>query len=166
MIILINTMTEIYEKTNNHNTNYYRRNKAMRFNVKSCPQCCYETTGPKSALQAHIWAKHTPENERPFQCPCVRCDKGFSARANLNKHILKKHNIVMPKKINQNILVYKIEPIVDNLVHYKDNPYIKASQLPIKYNDKLITFDTLHYDKCINSINLIPFTRQDLLNLK
>ena len=98
----------IYERSKNHNTNYYRRNKAQRFNVKCCPHCNYETTGPKSALQAHIWSKHTPENERPFQCPCGDCNRGFSARANLNKHILKQHNVTMPKKIDKNILVYKI----------------------------------------------------------
>ena len=84
-----------YTKTKNHNTNYYRRNKAERFNVLSCPHCNYETTGPKSALQAHIWSKHTLEHERPFQCPCSGCHRGFSARANLNKHILKQHNIIM-----------------------------------------------------------------------
>ena len=83
----------VHCKTCRHNTNYYRRNKEQRFNVKQCPHCNYETTGPKSALQAHIWSKHTPENERPFQCPCSLCDRGFSARANLNKHILK-----IPKK--------------------------------------------------------------------
>ena len=96
------------EPSKNHNTNYYRRNKIQRFNVKSCVLCNYETTGPKSALQAHIWAKHTTENERPFQCPCNTCERGFSARANLNKHILKKHKIVMPKKIDKNVLMYKI----------------------------------------------------------
>lgn len=159
-------MTEIYEKTKNHNTNYYRRNKVTRFNVKTCPQCCYETTGPKSALRAHIWSKHTLENERPFQCPCIVCERGFSARANLNKHILKMHNIVMPKKKNQNVLVYKIEPMANNLIHYKNNPCIQANQLPIKCNNKIITFDTLHYDKGMKIINLISFTRQDLLNLK
>lgn len=98
-----------YEKTKNHNTNYYRRNKAQRFNVKCCPHCNYETTGPKSALQAHIWSKHTPEKERPFQCPCHECERGFSARANLNKHILKKHKIIMPKKIDKDVLIYKID---------------------------------------------------------
>ena len=159
-------MTEIYKKTKNHNTNYYRRNKALRFNVKSCTKCCYETTGPKSALQAHIWAKHTPENERPYQCPCVDCDKGFSARANLNKHILKTHNVVMPKKIDQRVLIYKIEPVTeDKLISYKNYPYITAEQLPIKCRDAIITFDTLHYDKGSNLINLTSFTRQDLINL-
>ena len=70
-----------------YNTNYYRRNKEKRFKVHKCPHCNFETTGPKSSLQAHIWAKHTDEKDRPFQCPCDSCDRGYSARANLHKHI-------------------------------------------------------------------------------
>ena len=65
-------MTVTYQKTSNHNTNYYRRNKLEKFNVHTCPHCNYETTGPKSSLQAHIWSKHTPENLKPFQCPCFK----------------------------------------------------------------------------------------------
>ena len=90
-----------YKKTTKHNTNYYRRNKEERFNVKCCPHCNYETTGPKSALIAHIHSKHTPENERPFQCPCIDCDRGYAARANLQKHICKHHNTNM-KVFNKN----------------------------------------------------------------
>ena len=39
------------------------RNKDL---MKMLSHCNYETTGPKSALMAHIYSKHTPENERPF----------------------------------------------------------------------------------------------------
>ena len=152
----------------NHNTNYYRRNKIQRFNVKCCTLCNYETTGPKSALQAHIWAKHTPENERPFQCPCNTCKRGFSARANLNKHILKKHKIVMPKKIDKNVLVYKISlqnrktTQIDNecMEFYNKHPYIVAAQLPLKHNNKTISFDSLFYDKGRDIINITPMTRR------
>ncbi len=92
------TITITYEKTSNHNTNYYRRNKVEKFNIHKCPHCNYETTGPKSSLKAHIWSKHTPENEKPFQCPCLKCTRGFASRANLHKHILKQHNIKIPKR--------------------------------------------------------------------
>jgi len=164
-----------YQKTKNHNTNYYRRNKAERFNVKCCPHCNYETTGPKSALQAHIWSKHTPENDRPFQCPCTDCNRGFSARANLNKHILKQHNVTMPKKINKDVLIYKIHIIPqkkickDNtmrsrLNYYKEHPIIIVENLPLKHNDTLISFDSLFYDKGCNMITLTPYTRTQLLN--
>ena len=157
------------EPSKNHNTNYYRRNKIQRFNVKSCVLCNYETTGPKSALQAHIWAKHTPENERPFQCPCNTCKRGFSARANLNKHILKKHKIVMPKKIDKNVLMYKIslqkektETQSDNecIQFYKKHPYIVADQLPFDNNNKTISFVSLYYDKGRGLINITPMTRR------
>ena len=85
----------VYCKTIPHNTNYYRRNKEQRFNVKCCPHCNYETTGPKSALLAHIYSKHTPENKRPFQCPCTECERGYAARANLKKHLIKNHDTNM-----------------------------------------------------------------------
>ena len=151
-----------YQKSKNHNTNYYRRNKAQRFNVKSCPHCNYETTGPKSALQAHIWSKHTLEHERPFQCPCIGCNKGFSARANLNKHILKKHKITMPKKIDKNVLIYKINN--KSGTDYKDINYIIAKNLPYKDKDnKTISFDSLFYDKGRGLINITPYTKKDLL---
>ena len=35
---------------------YYRRNKLQGFRIHKCPHCTYETTGPKSALKAHIYA--------------------------------------------------------------------------------------------------------------
>ena len=37
---------------------YYRRNKETREKVHKCPHCDYETTGPKQAITAHIFAKH------------------------------------------------------------------------------------------------------------
>ena len=165
-----------YTKTKNHNTNYYRRNKAERFNVLSCPHCNYETTGPKSSLQAHIWSKHTPENERPFQCPCSGCHRGFSARANLNKHILKQHNIKMPKKINKDILIYKISllkqkkinkdiEVRNRLCYYKDNPFIIAEELPIKLNNQEISFNTIFYDRGKGLIEINEYDRKELLNL-
>ena len=163
-----------YIKTKNHNTNYYRRNKAQRFNVKCCPHCNYETTGPKSALQAHIWSKHTPENKRPFQCPCGSCKKGFSARANLNKHILKQHKVVMPKKIKREILIYKIvvynkickdKEMKKRLNYYKENPVIVVNSLPIIKDNVNIGYDAIHYDKGCNMITMIPYDRYELLNL-
>ena len=165
-----------YTKTKNHNTNYYRRNKAERFNVLSCPHCNYETTGPKSALQAHIWSKHTPENERPFQCPCSGCHRGFSARANLNKHILKQHNIKMPKKINKDVLIYRVSLqqqkkickdslIRRRIVYYKKNPIIKAEELPFNYNDIEFSLSTLFYDQGMGLIEITPYNRKELLNL-
>tara|TARA_B110000977_G_scaffold126075_1_gene161308 strand:+ start:3457 stop:3891 length:435 start_codon:yes stop_codon:yes gene_type:complete len=142
--------------------------------VNACPQCNYETTGPKSALQAHIWSKHTPEHERPFQCPCGTCEKGFSARANLNKHIVKQHEIVMPKKINKQTLIYKITvnkkickdaEMKKRLDYYKENPVIIINSLPINQDDINISYDALHYDDGSNMIRIEPYDRCKLLNL-
>lgn len=152
-----------YEKSKNHNTNYYRRNKAQRFNVKCCPHCNYETTGPKSALKAHIWSKHTPEKERPFQCPCHGCERGFSARANLNKHILKKHKITMPKKINKEVLIYKIDIKSNNAPEvYINNRYIIAKNLPCTFDNKTISFDSLFYDEGLGHINITSYTKEEI----
>jgi len=151
-----------------HNTNYYRRNKEQRFNVKKCPHCDYETTGPKSCLQAHIWAKHTPENERPFQCPCKGCDRGYSARANLNKHILKCHNIKMPK-IDKKILIYEISLRDDKKINinksklYKKNKFVIASQLPLKK----LNIDMILFDEKKEIIDVKRHYRKDIIeNLK
>jgi len=87
----------MYVKSGHYNTDYYRRNKTLKFCVHRCPCCNYETTGPKSSIQHHIWAKHTPENEKPFECPCANCPRRFASKANLLKHLKSKHNIILPK---------------------------------------------------------------------
>ena len=89
-----------------HNTNYYRRNKEKRFKIHKCPHCNFETTGPKSSLQAHIWAKHTDEKDRPFQCPCDSCHRGYSARANLHKHLKQCHDLIIPK--DKDVFAYAV----------------------------------------------------------
>ena len=152
-------------KTVPYNTQYYRNNKLSRKIVHCCPHCNYETTGPKSALKAHIWSKHTPEKERPFQCPCHGCERGFSARANLNKHILKKHKITMPKKINKEVLIYKIDIKSNNAPEvYINNRYIIAKNLPCTFDNKTISFDSLFYDKGCGLINITPITRKEIIN--
>ena len=164
-------MTIIYEKTSNHNTNYYRRNKVEKFNIHKCPSCNYETTGPKSSLQAHIWSKHTPEKGKPFQCPCNICSRGFASRANLHKHILKQHDIKIPKR-RKGVLVYQIslqnkldeEISNDKKKYYNSNSYIITDKLPIVLSrNNYIRYDDLYYDKEKNNINLTEWTRNDLL---
>tara|TARA_B100000035_G_scaffold61950_2_gene50083 strand:+ start:5037 stop:5546 length:510 start_codon:yes stop_codon:yes gene_type:complete len=164
-------MTVTYQKTSNHNTNYYRRNKLEKFNVHTCPHCNYETTGPKSSLQAHIWSKHTPENLKPFQCPCFKCTRGFASRANLHKHILKKHNTKIPKR-RKDIFVYKIslqnqnneEISNDKNKFYSNNKFIIPDNLPIVLSrDEKIMYDDLQYDKDKGIISLEAFTRDEVL---
>ena len=164
-------MTVTYEKTSNHNTNYYRRNKVEKFNIHKCPHCNYETTGPKSSLQAHIWSKHTPENEKPFQCPCFKCTRGFASRANLHKHVLKQHNTKIPKR-RKGIFVYKIslqnqnneEISNDKKEYYNNNKFILPNNLPIVLSrDEKIIYDDLQYDKDKGIISLEAFTRDEVL---
>ena len=146
-------MTITYEKTSNHNTNYYRRNKVEKFNIHKCPHCNYETTGPKSSLQAHIWSKHTPENLKPFQCPCFKCTRGFASRANLHKQCLKKHNTKITKR-RKGIFVYKISlqnqnnEISNDKEYFNNNMIILPNNLPIILSrDEKIMYDDLQYDK-------------------
>lgn len=164
-------MKYLYERTNHHNTNYYRRNKVEKFNIHKCPHCNYETTGPKSSLNAHIWSKHTPENEKPFQCPCFKCSRGFASRANLHKHILKKHNIKIPKR-RKNVLIYQISLQNQNdedisnekKEYYMNNKFILNNNLPItisRYEN--IMYDDLQYHKSKGIITLLELTRDDLL---
>ena len=156
----------VYCKTSRHNTNYYRRNKEQRFNVKCCPHCNYETTGPKSALLAHIYSKHTPENERPFQCPCTDCERGYAARANLQKHICKNHDTTM-SVFNKCSFCYTIEINLPNKLS-KDmfDFYTKKKGILTKdigLNKKL-SEEQFCFDICNNNINVREFSREDVIN--
>lgn len=155
-----------YCKTCRHNTNYYRRNKEQRFNVKYCPHCNYETTGPKSALLAHIYSKHTPENERPFQCPCVDCERGYAARANLQKHICKNHDTSM-NVFNKTSFCYTIQVNIPNkLSKFMFDFYIKQKGILTKdigLNKKL-SEEQFCFDICNNNIKVREFSREDVLN--
>ena len=154
-----------------HNTNYYRRNKEKRFKIHKCHHCNFETTGPKSSLQAHIWAKHTDEKDRPFQCPCDSCDRGYSARANLHKHMKQCHNITIPK--DKNIFAYSVHinnnicPRVTNnqkkrLEFYKTNPVIPRN---IKDARDITILEKMYFDVNQNLINIRLYTKQEVLNI-
>ena len=164
-------MTIIYEKSNNHNTNYYRRIKVEKLNIHKCQHCNYKTTGPKSSLQANNWSKHTPENEKTFQCPCFKCTRGCASRANLNKHILKQHNTKIPKRI-KGIFVYKSslqnqnneEISNEKKEYYNNNNIILPNKLPIVLSQhETIMYDDLQYDKDKGIISLEAFTRNEVL---
>ena len=51
-----------------HADNTNIANKEERFNV-AMPHCNYETTDQNLHYKHNVYSKHTPENERPFQCP-------------------------------------------------------------------------------------------------
>lgn len=155
----------IHYKSSRHNTNYYRRNKEQRFNVKYCHHCNYETTGPKSALMAHIYSKHTPENERPFQCPCNVCERGYAARANLQKHICKTHDTSM-NVFNKNSFCYLINVNLPNtLSNEMFDFYTKQKGILTKdigLNKKL-SQEQFCYDICNNNITIHELTREEVI---
>ena len=162
-------MSTTYVKTKQHNTNYYRRNKIERFCVHKCPHCNYETTGPKQCIQAHIWAKHTPENKKPFQCPCGKCSRGFASRANLLKHLKKVHAAIIPSKFDKNILLYKIKCLNRPKNNQELERYLKYKKIKIITKDQLneinISLDDFYYDKLNNYIDFTCYTRKQLLEI-
>ena len=154
-----------------YNTNYYRRNKEKRFKVHKCPHCNFETTGPKSSLQAHIWAKHTDEKDRPFQCPCDSCHRGYSARANLHKHMKQCHNITIPKdktifaysvKINNNICPRVTNNQKKRLEFYETNLVIPRT---IKDSKDITILEKMHFDAHQKLINIRGYTKQEILDI-
>ena len=60
-------------------TQYYRDNRISRRIIYHCPHCNYETANCRISLIHHIHAKHTPESEKPYQCP--ECERGFAQKA-------------------------------------------------------------------------------------
>ena len=78
-------------------------NKPKKLKLLECPHCNYTTSGPKCILQNHIYSKHTDEKDRPYQCE--NCNRGFSQKSHLHKHMKKMHNIDAP----ENKCVFKID---------------------------------------------------------
>ena len=153
-----------------YNTNYYRRNKEKRFKVHKCPHCTFETTGPKSSLQAHIWAKHTEEKDRPFQCPCETCNRGYSARANLHKHMKQCHNVIIPKDKGVIAYVINVSQYIRNpektqeerIEYYKKNMLVESKNI----NTNITSKEKMYYDKKCGIIDLRSYTKKDILDLK
>ena len=155
---------------------YYRRNKLQGFRVHKCPHCTYETTGPKNGLKAHIYAKHTPENERPFQCPEPGCCRGFAQKGGLEKHLEKVHGKKVSLKVNREICLYIIRPgeyspgskkTEQRCDYYNKYPVIKADNLPIILeNNQTITSKHLKYDAREKYISLSTYTIDEIPNLQ
>ena len=159
----------------NHSTNYYRKNKTNRKIVHKCMHCSYETTGPKSCLKAHIWSKHTPENERPFQCLHPGCCRGFAQKHNLQKHMEKIHNVKLDLKKNNNIAQYRVDvtgikptakKTLTRIKYYETHPIIYPNELNISLNidDKQIVIKQghLYYDNRNGYITLKTVSHDNL----
>ena len=92
-----------------HNTNYYRKNKISKKKVHYCPHCNYTSAGPKVTIRNHIWAKHTPESEKPFQCTENNCCRGFAQKVLLQRHLKKIHNIDKDLTTKRTIVKFEIQ---------------------------------------------------------
>ncbi len=88
-------------------TDYYRRNRLTRAVVYSCPECEYDTTGSRIQLQNHIHARHTREEERPYQC--AHCERGFAQRSHLMQHLKRIHDIEAAPRPKVSSIGYIIE---------------------------------------------------------
>jgi len=136
-----------------------------------CPHCPYTTSGPKCTLQNHIFSKHTREEDRPHQC-CY-CNRGFSQKSHLHKHMKKEHNIDAPEAQDRNIVEYHIEILNNEPVSkktrsriklYEKYPIIKAKNLAsLKFwYTKNLKPSHLHYDAKKKYINFYGKTKSEL----
>tara|TARA_B100001093_G_scaffold513859_1_gene586651 strand:+ start:5524 stop:6000 length:477 start_codon:yes stop_codon:yes gene_type:complete len=149
-------------------TEYYRKNKENRKVVHKCQHCDYSTTGPKTNLKHHVLAKHTPENERPYQCPHKDCCRGFARKIHLQHHLCKVHNEkkqVGRKKTVLYYIVNRTEKIPTSKktrvrMGFYDNHNILTQDI-IKRN---ISMSNLHYDMRNGYIEAKPITENDILS--
>lgn len=136
-----------------------------------CPHCNYKTSGPKCQMINHIYSKHTPEKERPYQC--MHCDRGFSQKMHLHKHMKRVHNMCPPSTINRTIIEYHVE-VLDKtptsekarsrIKLYQNYPIIKSKVMPsLKfYYTQILKPFHLHYDQKKGYINFVSKTKDDL----
>ena len=70
----------------NQSTEHYRKKKESGEKLV-CPHegCDFSTCYSKNNLQQHIMAKHTADEDKPFQC--THCVKGFAQKKGLNRHM-------------------------------------------------------------------------------
>lgn len=77
----------------------------QRMNIKrdihTCPvkHCSYYNTYSDAGLKNHIYALHTPNKDKPFQCKYYRCKKGFSRKDHLARHNQTVHGLVKDEEI-------------------------------------------------------------------
>ena len=141
-------------------TEYYRLNKENGVVTHRCPHCDFTTPYNKSNLMNHIYAKHTPEHEKPFQCR--HCERGFSQKSHLLKHLKSKHNITNHDELSKKVvnILYNIsltdkEPRSKKTkarrLYYLSHPVMKSRDM---YNNKheyvegcFLKNNELHYDE-------------------
>ena len=128
-----------------------------------CPYCDFTCNGPKCTLKNHIYSKHTPEKDRPYQCKI--CNRGFAQKSHLQKHNKSKHNInyEMSKKTVEKYIITVLDktPVSKKsqkrMEIYKNNPIIYAKNFPnlLFDNDKFIKPSHISYDTKKGYISVI-----------
>ena len=136
-----------------------------------CLHCDYTTSGPKCQLTNHINSKHTPEKERPFQC--MHCDRGFSQKMHLHKHLKIVHDMIPPSTINRTIIEYHVkvlnktptsEKARSRIKLYEKHSIIKSKVMSSMkfYYTQILKPSHLHYDQKKGYINFVSKTKDDL----
>jgi hypothetical protein len=139
-----------------NSTEFYRLNRLKKTKVYSCPECDYETYNSRACLNNHINAKHTTEEDKPFQC--TLCNRGFSQKAHLNIHCEREHNIkVLEQHIISVAYVIKLTAKIPRSKktkarrnYYKNHDVIRTTELNDKEHEYLpnvyMKQHDIHYD--------------------
>lgn len=147
---------------------YYRKNKKTKNVIHMCPHCNYTTTGPKITLRHHILAKHTPEEERPFQCHHEGCNRGFAQKIHLDRHMEKVHGVKKKKGKKKKVLYYVLK-MGDNTPTSKKtiermNFYTNNNVLTPKKIKENISMSAFHYDMRNGYIDVKSITEHYIIN--
>ena len=140
-------------------TDYYRQNKETGVVMHECPHCDFTTPYNKSNLMNHIYAKHTPEHERPHQC--MHCERGFSQKSHLIKHLKKEHELNtsnLEKKVTNILYMITLteklprsKKTIARRKYYQTHAIIKSRDMmekKHKYTDNcFLCNNDLHYDE-------------------
>lgn len=149
-------------------TNYYRKNKTTQRVIHVCPHCNYSTTGPKISLKHHIFAKHTQECDRPFQCHYPDCNRGFAQKLHYDRHLCNIHGETQEEGGKKRVLYYTIKKgnidptwkkTKERMKFYKENSILTTKK--IREN---ITMSCFHYDIRYGYITAVSITENDILN--
>ena len=143
----------------NNSTDYYRQNRRVKRIKYQCPHCNYCTHNCRITLTNHINSKHKTENQRPFQC--TECDRGFSQKAHLIRHLECEHNItndIRHSKVTTLLFIIKLTDKIPRSKktkarrdYYSDHLVVKSRDIFNKHHEYLpgvfLKNHDIHYDR-------------------
>jgi len=148
-------------------TDYYRLNRVTRKVVYECPHCDYETTGSRIQLQNHVYARHTPESQRPYLCEAPGCSRGFAQLLHLIQHAKRVHDVSLPRPRRPTSVGYSISltsrkprsrKTQARRDYYHKHPWVKSSSINGKKHQYLpgiyLRVHDLNYDASKGFITL------------